>query len=607
MGVLILLVCFGAFEFGDITGKFISLPQGLVIKDITYSPTAYSYGRYPGFIVEFCNNGTQDIDPLFSYGITKLKIKVNNSKTTTITEIEFPNPTIYPFSNFLGPKKCHTLGIRDIGFKSPEYITATLLEYKESGTPQRIEELDTLTKKIYARTTCTDTDEGRDYFVKGRVVADDPDWEYGDNDNCAEQKVITIMGSSTTIPIHVDSCSADDDCYVLENYCDGSIAKNDLHRCLGGCDDGACLEREITCYDSDGGVDNSIKGYVEGYENADDYTLGRYYDTCLSDPVFPEFNIIDFVCNEDDFVAREGYMCEFGCLDGVCVEEGFVPSGDCTLINAYWDYEDAEEGDYVNLIVRGNQACDRESASFKIYEYKDNQETDYSVSGCVFGDVNCITDWRAHYDPEDFDEDYGNELIFYFIATVDGLTITSSNELTVIEGVTYDGDGEVFDNGFGCYENWDCSEWTICSGGRKTRTCVERNDCGTEKYKPSESMSCFADVTATCSDGFKNQGETKVDCGGPCEPCGTCFDGIQNCHDGSCEEKEDCGGPCAPCGNLGWLILKTILILLAIGGVIFGIWYWKFRKSGGEAGKAVGKIIKKPPVFGPPPTRLKIS
>jgi hypothetical protein len=38
-----------------------------------------------------------------------------------------------------------------------------------------------------------------------------------------------------------------------------------------------------------------------------------------------------------------------------------------------------------------------------------------------------------------------------------------------------------------------------------------------------------------------------MDCGGLCTPCITCFDGIQNCHDGSCEESVDCGGPCPKC------------------------------------------------------------
>jgi hypothetical protein len=43
----------------------------------------------------------------------------------------------------------------------------------------------------------------------------------------------------------------------------------------------------------------------------------------------------------------------------------------------------------------------------------------------------------------------------------------------------------------------------------------------------------------TCRDGKKNQGESRVDCGGPCPACpGTCIDGIQN----QDETGIDCGG-----------------------------------------------------------------
>lgn len=49
----------------------------------------------------------------------------------------------------------------------------------------------------------------------------------------------------------------------------------------------------------------------------------------------------------------------------------------------------------------------------------------------------------------------------------------------------------------------------------------------------------------TCNDGIQNQGETGVDCGGPCSACPTCNDGIQN----GDETGIDCGGSCAPCGG----------------------------------------------------------
>ncbi|VVB51050.1 Carboxypeptidase regulatory-like domain protein [uncultured archaeon] len=47
----------------------------------------------------------------------------------------------------------------------------------------------------------------------------------------------------------------------------------------------------------------------------------------------------------------------------------------------------------------------------------------------------------------------------------------------------------------------------------------------------------------TCDDGVKNQGESGVDCGGPCPKCPTCFDGLQN----QDETDVDCGGTCRAC------------------------------------------------------------
>ena len=54
---------------------------------------------------------------------------------------------------------------------------------------------------------------------------------------------------------------------------------------------------------------------------------------------------------------------------------------------------------------------------------------------------------------------------------------------------------------------------------------------------------CLGGPAPTCTDGIQNQGETGIDCGGPCAACPTCSDGIQN----QGETGIDCGGPCAAC------------------------------------------------------------
>ncbi|MBU1030826.1 MAG: hypothetical protein ABIC91_07095 [Nanoarchaeota archaeon] len=69
-----------------------------------------------------------------------------------------------------------------------------------------------------------------------------------------------------------------------------------------------------------------------------------------------------------------------------------------------------------------------------------------------------------------------------------------------------------------CTEDWNCSIWSPCSYQEtQTRTCIDLNACATSDDKPLEEQECT--YIPTCSDGIQNQGETGVDCGGPCPPC----------------------------------------------------------------------------------------
>jgi hypothetical protein len=97
-----------------------------------------------------------------------------------------------------------------------------------------------------------------------------------------------------------------------------------------------------------------------------------------------------------------------------------------------------------------------------------------------------------------------------------------------------------------------CSACATCSDGVQNQgeTGV---DCGGP---------CAA--CATCGDGVQNQGETGVDCGGPCAACATCSDGIQN----QGEAGVDCGGPCVVCSVTSGRVLD-LDAALASGGVSF--------------------------------------
>jgi len=166
-----------------------------------------------------------------------------------------------------------------------------------------------------------------------------------------------------------------------------------------------------------------------------------------------------------------------------------------------------------------------------------------------------------------------------------------------------------------CTEKWACDDWQVCQNLKKSfniglvsqkdyfyfneiclqktfdestcgfqiRNCYDLNECNNSVFreeKPSEMQACHFVESPGCSDGVKNchSGgcELMIDCGGPCPPCPTCSDDIQN----QGEEGIDCGGPCPfPCEKeipLGknWLFLLLILLLILI--IIFII--YRIRK-----------------------------
>ncbi|MFH1133517.1 MAG: PGF-pre-PGF domain-containing protein [Nanoarchaeota archaeon] len=119
-------------------------------------------------------------------------------------------------------------------------------------------------------------------------------------------------------------------------------------------------------------------------------------------------------------------------------------------------------------------------------------------------------------------------------------------------------------------------------------TCADeirnQNETGVDCGGPCDP--CNATI-ATCFDGIRNQNETGIDCGGPCAPCdGTlprCDDGVKN----GDETGVDCGGLCPACAgagesngkNLNWLLL-VIIIAVALLGLTMGALKFMKRRGG---------------------------
>jgi hypothetical protein len=159
-----------------------------------------------------------------------------------------------------------------------------------------------------------------------------------------------------------------------------------------------------------------------------------------------------------------------------------------------------------------------------------------------------------------------------------------------------------------CQPIWGCEEWGICrslssfpeeemsfdefirikseclSGkipenlcGFQERECHDLSECGIQfsLSKPSTVQACYFVSEPSCFDRVRNchsgSCEVLVDCGGPCAPCPTCSDGIQN----QGEEGVDCGGPCpwacedeTPLKILTFSRLMMIFILALIAVLI---------------------------------------
>lgn len=145
-------------------------------------------------------------------------------------------------------------------------------------------------------------------------------------------------------------------------------------------------------------------------------------------------------------------------------------------------------------------------------------------------DGNCDSDniYFTAYDPENLSA-YSNFVTLNSLCPEEVSTSTGGG-----------GGGSSF-----CEPEWQCGSWSQCyPNSTRERTCADLNACDLNNLKKVFWEAC--EYIPSCYDGVQNQGETGIDCGGPCPVCQqlpSCYDGIQNQN----EEGVDCGGPCDAC------------------------------------------------------------
>jgi hypothetical protein len=134
--------------------------------------------------------------------------------------------------------------------------------------------------------TCTDSDGGKIYSVKGQTSAP---FYYPDK----------IWGVQVVDDVCIDSF------YLQEQTCNENGDHEPIsYKCPGACEDGACV-----CSDSDGGKNYEEKGLV----------IARAGDEQAWDVCKDEFVLLELTCDEQGGKAYE-YTCLNGCEDGACIK-----------------------------------------------------------------------------------------------------------------------------------------------------------------------------------------------------------------------------------------------------------------------------------------------
>lgn len=124
-----------------------------------------------------------------------------------------------------------------------------------------------------------------------------------------------------------------------------------------------------------------------------------------------------------------------------------------------------------------------------------------------------------------------------------------------------------------CRQEWQCGNWSGCSGGTQTRPCMLANvsqyagnqSCPGADRPPATSMTCSdmitGNIVATCDDGIKNQNEEEADCGGPCSPCAS---GEENAPPAGTLPLPDFG----QFASVAKLIFSAVLVLMIIAAIV---------------------------------------
>jgi hypothetical protein len=340
---------------------------------------------------------------------------------------------------------------------------------------------------------CTDSDGGRDYYKKGTVEWYVPD--YG-----------TFWKQTDTCRQTPDSGNTYSGDYLIEMTCEGQIEDNPLgtalsavtYKCPNGCRDGACLQApqegkpdlQIVSIEIERATIGSIPAYrfvvyTKNYGNAD----------------APKSNLHVEVSPKQPQAIDDGRR--YGCLDKVNFP---MPMNDIAPGPELRAGEKERATDYFNPSESGYITITATADPYGVVDESNERNNVMSkrfyVQALVSEEHSC-------------EEEPNEEPIEIAREEVKCLFVGSTERQKCYTAEPHE---------------WSCKGKTSCEidfVGRVGDKITWKSSCGGYAYTRVDGrdeyikFDCSDDEVEvpTCTDGIWNDGETGVDCGGPCKPC----------------------------------------------------------------------------------------
>jgi len=351
--------------------------------------------------------------------------KVAENVTEPVTTTTEPTTTTIPEPTTTTPATTTTT----ILVEPPESTTTTIPEPTTNTT------VPATTTTTIPEPECTDSDGGKNYYVKGKAGS-------------PERKAVYVNGDKTEgyIDYYDDSCQGMYDTpgnlirytgVLFESYCEEGELEGEQkiegklewesYTCPNGCLDGACINEtttttipSATCTDSDDGRNYYVKGTAKGVntEGTDfcgirtvpEYSEPAIVDSCqkMEWESGQKCTLYEYACGTSpefspSHAIRWEYECPNGCQDGACIGEPSktLPPAEPSktlppFAMAVWDRASTSD-----IILISSVAQDLQEAGYGVVGSAGGRIVVSSTN--LFSEINALTDNRmilALYDKE---------------------------------------------------------------------------------------------------------------------------------------------------------------------------------------------------------------